>query len=316
MSTNRNSAFDKLLKRNVPHILERILLYLDYETFLACPGVCRAFSDVLASESFRKKATSVHATEIRVDMTKLRNALQKGDAQEGTRLLSNLHLLEIDINFGTVRNGAPLHNAAKKGHEVIVKLLLGAGADPNKAIEQGTPLQFAVSSYHINVVRLLLDAGADPNKRGEYGHFPPLFLAVLRAKKSKEITMVRMLIDAGADPNVVDTGFTALYSAARDGKSGIVRVLLEAGADPNRANGYDSTPLHMAAKNGKGRVVKQLLGAGADQNVADRDGHTPLYWACRRGHKYVEELLIAASDFCSNLTSDLLTEPDIRLAVK
>ena len=196
MSINRNSAFDRLLKRNIPHILEKILLYLDYETLFACPKVCRAFRDVMAPESFRKKAKSVYAAEIRADKIKLSVASRKGYAKEVTRLLSNLRSVGVDINFETSRNGAPLHNAAKNGHEVVVKLLLGAGADPNQTTKiapslstvEETPLHRAVELSYPNVVRLLLDAGADPNKRGKYGDNPlisavtPLAIMAIRQK--------------------------------------------------------------------------------------------------------------------------------------
>ena len=272
-----HSPFDKLLKRNVPHILEDILLYLNYETFLACPEVCCAFSDVLASESFRKKAKSVFAEEIRVDKIKLCDASWKGDAEEVKWLLSNLRSIGSDINFETSRKGAPLHNAAKKGHEVVVKLLLGAGADPNITGREGTPLHMAVKFSYPNVARLFLNAGADPNKRGRYGYYPLISAAMCQAFRPKKLKnhgqqMVRMLINAGADPNGAQiVGWTPLHYAAMDGKSGIVKFLLEAGADPNRASDNDGTPLHVAAIKGRGSVVKELLGAGADQN-ADKWG--------------------------------------------
>lgn len=66
-----------------------------------------------------------------------------------------------------VGSGAPLKNAAAKGHLEIVKLLLEREADPNLPEEgiapQGHALHSAVVNGHIEIVRLLLEHGAYPN---------------------------------------------------------------------------------------------------------------------------------------------------------
>ena len=47
--------FDKLFTRSVPHILERIFFSLDYVSFTACRDVCKAWSELHASEVYRQK---------------------------------------------------------------------------------------------------------------------------------------------------------------------------------------------------------------------------------------------------------------------
>ncbi len=64
-------------------------------------------------------------------------------------------------------SGAPLKNAAARGHIEIVKLLLEHGTDPNLPEEgiapRGHALHSAVVNGHIEIVRLLLENGAYPS---------------------------------------------------------------------------------------------------------------------------------------------------------
>ncbi|MBL9173978.1 MAG: ankyrin repeat domain-containing protein [Verrucomicrobiales bacterium] len=64
-------------------------------------------------------------------------------------------------------SGAPLKNAAARGHLEVVRFLLERGADPNLPEEgiapEGHALHSAVVSGHVEIVRLLLEHGAHPN---------------------------------------------------------------------------------------------------------------------------------------------------------
>ena len=48
------SPFDLLFKKNVPHILEKIFLYLDYESYKSCLMVDKTWNHFLTSESFKR----------------------------------------------------------------------------------------------------------------------------------------------------------------------------------------------------------------------------------------------------------------------
>lgn len=66
-----------------------------------------------------------------------------------------------------VGSGAPMKNAAARGHLEVVRFLLERGADPNLPEEgiapDGHALHSAVVGGHIEIVRLLLEHGAHPN---------------------------------------------------------------------------------------------------------------------------------------------------------
>ena len=47
-------AFDKLFKRNVPHILEKIFLSLDTKSYMCCLDVNKSWKDLLTSEAMIK----------------------------------------------------------------------------------------------------------------------------------------------------------------------------------------------------------------------------------------------------------------------
>jgi ankyrin repeat protein len=93
-----------------------------------------------------------------------------GDLQRVRELLDQEPLLANRVSdYVTyyLGSGAPLKNAAARGHIEIVKLLLERGADPNLPEEgiapRGHALHSAVCNRHIEIVKLLLEKGAYPN---------------------------------------------------------------------------------------------------------------------------------------------------------
>ncbi|RYP56732.1 hypothetical protein DL771_011671 [Monosporascus sp. 5C6A] len=134
---------------------------------------------------------------------------------------------------------SPLHLAAQKGHDRIVRVLLQHESDCNERDSDGlTPLFHAIIGGHEDVVTSLVEHG-------------------------------RTQID-GAD----DQGHTALHLAVLHRQEGMLKVLLKH-CEGNQVliNSYDSagrTPLHTAVDTGFEAGVRVLLEHGANLHYRTR----------------------------------------------
>ena len=100
-------AVEIFFRRNVPHILEKIFLSLDYESYKTCMEVSNKWQNLLTSNSYQRKAKILFQNEITADEKKLRYAAQYGNIEEVARLLSNKML---DINCVHTQMKLPLHS--------------------------------------------------------------------------------------------------------------------------------------------------------------------------------------------------------------
>ena len=307
------SSFNVLLMKNVPHIIEKIFLSLDYASFKNCLKVCNGWEEMLTSEEMNKKSGSVFFYQIRQEHYELEKTIDEKEknekklikfAKKKNGLVEIVNLLNIGVNpnchipplFRT-----PLYWAAWNGNTDVTKLLLNAGADPKMENSDGdTPLHWAAKHGYTDVVKLLLDGGADPIQRGRNGE-TPLFLSSRRGYTE----VVKVLLHEGADPDKVKLGGnTPLYGAASHGRTDVVKLLLNAGSDANKVNKPGETPLHWASLNSNTDVVRLLLNAGADANKADDNGRIPLYWAASNGHPDMVKLLLEAGSHPNKANMD------------
>ena len=206
-----------------------------------------------------------------------------------SELMANFCQVELKDDCGLT----PLSWAAFKGHETIVRLLIGKyGIDINaKDDERRTPLIWAARHGYEAVVRLLIEKdGIDINAKDDEGA-TPLILAAINGSEA----IVRLLIGKdGIDINAMSTWGTPLIWAARNGHEAVVRLLIgKDGIDINAKDNRGATPLTWAARNGHEAVVQLLVKKeGVDIGAKDNEGNTAFTWAARNGHKFVVRLLI------------------------
>ncbi|XP_064789822.1 caskin-2-like isoform X4 [Oncorhynchus masou masou] len=106
----------------------------------------------------------------KANKTPLDLACEFGRLKVAQLLLSSnmvVALLEGE-GLDSTSSNTPLHLAARNGHKDIIRLLLKAGIDINRATKAGTSLHEAALYGKTEVVHLLLDAGIDVNLCNTY----------------------------------------------------------------------------------------------------------------------------------------------------
>ena len=189
-NNNSNSAistFDTLLTKNVPHILEKIFLSLDYNNLVTCLKVSKCWRKLLSTPKYRKELLAKKNM-----VMKFYKASYEGDAEEVRKLIYD-RMVDVNLNIGPGLSTS-LILSAKFGSDDVVEVLLKAGADIERGDFWGhTPLYWAVYNDNFRTVKLLLDAGAAVDNKDSKGRTPLCY--------AKSRYVIKMLIDHGADPD-------------------------------------------------------------------------------------------------------------------
>ncbi|KFX88718.1 hypothetical protein V490_07449 [Pseudogymnoascus sp. VKM F-3557] len=182
-------------------------------------------------------------------------------------------------------------SAVRKQYVDIVRAFIALGINVNLPgggrDHRTTALYEAAANRDIGLVRILLDAGADPNRLNPHLRISPLQVAVgggscsldpilLGARKRVDVVswekddleLCHVLLEAGADVNVApDGGFvisTILLSAVRELNYKLVAMVLDWKAHVNQMTKTSMTALQGAAERNDIAIVQLLLDAGAD----------------------------------------------------
>ena len=330
-----------------------LILFLIAATFFVLPGIALAWhfrfgmNKTLTLEkplkSSRSSPPSLSSTYSRATKTatKIRSMYGSSSSQgkviEGStvlhwaafkggarhRLLLSVLLAageSVDIPAQGAEGWTPLHIAAYKGNDRIVRQLIEAGANVEQidTANGRTALHFAALKGHKTTCEMLLKAGCDPSLMDVVGNSSidvarrfgnveclrtildfqteKLNNELMAAVKWRRGGRMRQLLAAGAAPNSRDSrGTSVLTWACNRGFEEGVRQLLDHGADVNASNTHGSTPLIEACMSGNANVVNALLQHGADVSAVIKDtGDNALHMASRRGHAEVVESLLTS----------------------
>jgi len=184
----------------------------------------------------------------------------------------------------------PLRLAVDGGHTGVVKVLLAAGADMEKAsyYDGKTARETAVKKGHHDIVVLLDEV------REKYGE---LVAAVARG----DVESVGRLVAEGAGANIYRGGpGTALYEAAVNGHAEIVKMLAESVGDKYERKEWCGKAIVEAAARGHTEAVKALLDAGGDvmtkkyMEIGTTQSCAAIQEAVENGHAETVNVLLQA----------------------
>ena len=238
-------------------------------------------------------------------LTALLTAAGKGDSATVSSILDeHPGLVNARGALGDSGLRTALHFGS--GHEVVVRLLLERGADPNLRDEgdNACPIHFAAERGDLAVVRLLVEHGADPIGAGTVYELDVLGWAVC-FDYAMHLDVARYLLAHGA-------GHT-LLSAVAMGEPDIVRALAAAGADLDQRMDRTNrrrTPLHLAVVKRQPASAAALLALGARPDVEDAAGMTPLDVAALAGDGAMTRVLLDGGAALTLPSAVALDRPD------
>lgn len=177
---------------------------------------------------------------------------------ESTVIMKELIGLGADVNAQNNDGATALHFAAGDGNLERMALLCAHGAKVNYHSKSGTPLHWAAGKGLGEAIAFLIAKGVDVNEVSTDG-IPPVLMA---AATSSDLG-VKALVEAGADVGLIVSGnLTALHICAEHGLDAAVAAIVktETGkkcCELETAEG--NKPIHLAAMADLRHTVKTLL---------------------------------------------------------
>jgi ankyrin repeat protein/catechol 2,3-dioxygenase-like lactoylglutathione lyase family enzyme len=237
-----------------------------------------------------------HATSV----AEFFDACAKGDVDALRGLLANdASLVRATSSQGRYGGWTGLHEAAKRGHTPIVRVLLDQRADPNarEAGDNTYPLHWAAAHGHLDIVRALLDAGGDVHGFGDVHELEVIgWATVFRAPgdpsqmDASRRELVSLLLERGAQHHI--------FSAIAMGDLELIRTVAEQNPEAldRRLSRFEhrQTPLHVAMSRKRYDILELLIELGADLEAVDGSGQTALAVAMLRGDREAMSRLHAA----------------------
>ena len=205
---------------------------------------------------------------------------------------NNIELARLLIDANADVNTRDRRHSLAEGdrnHGEPISAPSGKWAQQPAHLGSGSPLICAAAAGNVDMVRLLLDAQANVDKANELG-----VTALIWAATNCHAAATRVLIDAKAEVNVCDAVVTPLMASTLRGRSDTTVVLLEARAAVNARGVARRTALCFAAAFGNVAATRVLIGARASLKHTASDRMDALTRATAGRHYDVMQVLIAA----------------------
>jgi ankyrin repeat protein len=195
---------------------------------------------------------------------------------------------------------APVHVAAMYGRNVILRVLLDAGANVDIPSADGsgtTALYVAIFKGHAATSQLIFSYGAVlPEARGMG---LPLLHGFAVAGNGNSIRVLVNKLGVDVDIKSAD-GSTALMYSILNKRLGTVSLLIELGANPYIKNSYGSDAMQYAVSSGDAMVVQTLAACGVDMNYKDEtSGIRPIDFAAASGNAGVLRVFLNSGSHTS-----------------
>jgi len=209
------------------------------------------------------------------------NLLHLACINRDATLVKNLLTAGANPNRAKMTGETPLMTCSDTGTVEGVSALLAQGAEVNakENKEEQTALMWATAEGHEDIVSLLVASGADVNARSK----------VIPAAKPHIIEFSLDLSVWGSNYPAtirwpeISGAFTALHFAAQKGHLGIARILLDSGANIDEPHPEHGSALLIAVASGHEEMALYLLEKGANPNIKDGWGASPLHYALHKG---------------------------------
>ncbi|MDR1239758.1 MAG: ankyrin repeat domain-containing protein [Treponema sp.] len=196
-----------------------------------------------------------------------------------------------------IRSGdglAPLHYAAREGHEGLISFLIERNANVNiKNASGAAPLHEAARSGNLRVLSMILDHGAEINAQDAKGN-SALHIGI---PQTVHRDAAALLLARGINPNLRDVhGESPLHIAITLNRGpDLLQTLLGGGADVSVRNIDGKTALYLAIQENRTNAIGPLLAYGSDIFAADNGGVTPFDWALRENSPLLTTLITPES---------------------
>lgn len=206
------------------------------------------------------------------------------------------------VNVRGVSGARPLHYAAWRGHQAILRCLLGERASPTHLFAHGDRgLEAIVAPSAPDILALALHLG--PRYLAEFmtegfRHLDGLCALHIAAHAGHACSVGMLcessvnLLQRAQDAKHEYDGVTALHLAAYADHLEVVETLCKNAADANAFRNDGGTPAEGTAFHGHVRILMALMCAGANLHIAKSNGWTPLMSAAYKGHDGVISFLL------------------------